>query len=159
MSDPQRPPDLYAHDHTELRDRPKRLWRFGDIGLPGLLLGGSVAALITLVAVWIGVYTLGKTLGAAWLGWIGAVLGLLAALVVYTAWKRPLPSKMRVSPALIIMLDWLFLQPREVHDFGKNREPSRLQWRVILWEPTDLGWIAARDFAHAYHLDLLQQGD
>ncbi|MGV4986305.1 hypothetical protein ACWC0C_35215 [Streptomyces sp. NPDC001709] len=140
------PEPLVAYDHTDLVNRPKRIWNWGNIPLPGLLLPALGAAfgfgLLWLVAL----FSL-----AAFLPFLGmsiwtSLLYFGPPIAVYFVWGRPLPSALTLSQQLVVWADWWW-QPKRLQGLAADREPEQLHWQVILWAPGSPRWQARYDAA------------
>lgn len=128
---------IIALDHTKLRDRPKRIWNFGDIALPGLYLPSLYSGAATF-----GVGILATLLLAQLpIGGPVVLFGLLAsvalAIGVGAAWGRFKPDGMTPSQWLWVAFDFRTRQPRLFHGFSEDTEAKTLHWKVILWVPYD----------------------
>lgn len=145
-------PDDYetvAYDHTTIRDRPKRLWTFMDINLPGLHMPGLAAGGSVLFVVALSGVFLSNAVGGQAFTYVGVLIGGALGVGAYFAWGKPLADKMSATQQLVVRLDWLLRQPRAIHGFTRDTEPTQIQWQLILWQPTDQGWLAARE--HTLH--------
>lgn len=146
MSDePQR---IYANDHTGLRDRPKRLWSIfnapipviGSVSIPGMVAALAAFALICVIG-----SVLGGFLGSGSVTVACYLFALVVAVATYLLWGKPVASKMPILSAAAVWLDWKFRQPRDLHGFVRDTEPTVVEWHLIMWRPTDPGWLAAYD--------------
>jgi hypothetical protein len=131
---------IVAHDYTRMRDRPKRMYRFGGplpqwmpginmaacgVGLAVALVWGLVLTLITLLV---------PGLHAVW--WLVAALFAPPPAVIGWMWSRPIPgSQLRPFAELVVLADYAFRQPRRIQGLGRADEPQRLHWQVIFWRP------------------------
>lgn len=146
MADKQQ---IVAYTHTGLRDRPKRLWTFGDIPLPGVSIPGLGAGVVVFLAV-IVLSTLVQQFTGGPVVLVGAVLGLVAGWGAYAAWGADVSDLGGTLTSLTFWLDYRFRQPRVIVGAGADTEPAHLHWQAILWEPTDPGWIARRDATYLW---------
>ncbi|MFD8934633.1 hypothetical protein ACFV0R_05150 [Streptomyces sp. NPDC059578] len=140
------PAPLVAYDHTDLENRPKRIWNWGNIPLPGLLLPALGAAfgfgLFWLVLL----FTTSTFLPFLSLSMLTAVFYFGPPLAVYFVWGRPLPSALTLSQQLVVWTDW-WLQPKRLQGLAADQEPEELHWQVILWKPGAPRWHARYDAA------------
>lgn len=130
-----------AFDHTDLERRRKKLWNLAD-GIPLTILGGiDLRALVIAVFVFAGLLPLGLLVPIPPLWAILACVGV--AVGVYILWPHRWRSGLTTEQALLVVLDFLFLQPRKVHGLAADVEPDVVHWRVILWHPRSRKWRAA----------------
>ncbi|MFE0600794.1 hypothetical protein ACFW2T_09390 [Streptomyces sp. NPDC058892] len=133
------PEPMVAYDHTDLLNRPKRIWNWGNIPLPGLLLPALGAAfgfgllwLVTLLS-------LSAFLPFLGLSVVTSVLYIGPPVGVYFVWGRPLPSALTLSQQVVVWADYWF-QPKRLQGLAADREPAELRWQVILWQPGSPRW-------------------
>ncbi|MEU7034231.1 hypothetical protein ABZ958_11175 [Streptomyces sp. NPDC046237] len=133
------PEPMVAYDHTDLLNRPKRIWNWGNIPLPGLLLpalgaafGFGVVWMVTLLSLSAFVPALGMSI-------LTAVLYFGPPVGVYFVWGRPLPSALTLSQQLVVWADYWW-QPKRLQGLAADREPGELHWQVILWQPGSQRW-------------------
>ncbi|MFJ9940657.1 hypothetical protein [Streptomyces erythrochromogenes] len=145
---PDAPAPMVAYDHTDLLNRPKRIWNWGNIPLPGLLLpalgaafGFGVLWIVVLLSVSAFVPFLGLSL-------ITSVLYLGPPVGVYFVWGRPLPSALTLSQQVVVWADY-WVQPKRLQGLAADREPEELHWQVILWQPQARRWHKRYDAALA----------
>lgn len=135
MSDDYQP---YALDWTELRDRPKRLWSFGNIPVPGLSLPGIYGGAVALMLWAVGAFVVTRVVALP--GVVLVLGGVIAAAAAYAAMGLRFPDGMKAEEWFVVWLDWTFRQPRAIHGLDKDREPTHIRWQVIVWEPTATSW-------------------
>lgn len=136
---------LTAYDHTDLRDRPKRLWSWGDIPLPGLSLPALGAAVACALVTYLALTAISTAVPLLRMSvWMVPVY-FCPAFGLYFLWGRPLASQMTFSQQLVVWCDFLFVQPRRIRGLGADSEPDEVNWTVILWRPTDQRWHQRRE--------------
>ncbi|MGX2993624.1 hypothetical protein JNUCC64_04895 [Streptomyces sp. JNUCC 64] len=136
---PGEPEPMVAYDHTDLLNRPKRIWNWGNIPLPGLLLP-ALGAAFGFGLVWLVVLlSVSAFLPFLGLSMLTSVLYLGPPVAVYFVWGRPLPSALTLSQQLVVWVDYWF-QPKRLQGLAADREPDELRWQVILWEPGSPRW-------------------
>ncbi|WP_060883818.1 hypothetical protein [Streptomyces caniscabiei] len=140
------PEPLVAYDHTDLVNRPKRIWNWGNIPLPGLLLPALGAAFAFGLLWLITLFTLSAFLPFLGMSIWTSILYFGPPFGVYFVWGRPLPSALTLSQQLVIWADWWF-QPKRLQGLAADREPEELRWQVILWVPGSPRWQARYDAA------------
>ncbi|MFF1714372.1 hypothetical protein [Streptomyces sp. NPDC058268] len=132
---------IVAHDYTRMRDRPKKMYRFGGplpkwmppinmqacgIALAVAVGWGLVLAVVSLVV---------PLLRTEW--WLFAGLFLPLPVLVGWMWSRPIPgSKLRPAAELVVRADYAFRQPRRIQGLSRSDEPQSLRWQVIFWSPS-----------------------
>lgn len=146
-----------ALTHTALRDRPRRLWSFNDVSLPGLRIPGLLAGAGVLVSFLMLGWALQSVLGGPTIV-IAFLLGVIASVTAYFAWGMSVSDLGGAGVTILFWVDYQFRQPKSIHGSGANREPTHLQWQVILWEPTDSGWSARRDATYQWLIDHAPEG-
>ncbi|WP_060904953.1 hypothetical protein [Streptomyces scabiei] len=140
------PEPLVAYDHTDLVNRPKRIWNWGNIPLPGLLLP-ALGAAFGFGLVWLIIlFTLSAFLPFLGMSMLTSVLYFGPPFAVYFVWGRPLPSALTLSQQLVVWTDWWF-QPKRLQGLSADQEPEELHWQVILWNPGAPRWQARYDDA------------
>lgn len=137
---------LIAYDHTDLLNRPKRIWNWGNIPLPGLLLPALGAAFGFGVVWLVTMLSLSAFLPFLSLSMVTSVLYLGPPVAVYFVWGRPLPSALTLSQQLVVWADFWF-QPKHLQGLAADREPEELHWQVILWQPGSSRWQRQYDSA------------
>ncbi|WP_234330857.1 hypothetical protein [Streptomyces sp. NRRL F-4474] len=145
---PDAPATMVAYDHTDLLNRPKRIWNWGNIPLPGLLLpalGAAFAFGVLWIVVLLSVSAFVPFLG---LSLITSVLYLGPPVGVYFVWGRPLPSALTLSQQVVVWADY-WVQPKRLQGLAADREPEELHWQVILWQPQARRWHKRYDAALA----------
>lgn len=148
---------IVAYTHTALRERPKRMYTIGDISLPGLSIpgiGAGVGALVACVTVGMIVQ---RIIGGP-IVLLSLLVGVVAAFAAYSAWGRISGDLGGLWQTFLFWADYTFRQPRVIHGKGADTEPTRLRWQVILWEPTDPGWLARRDATYRWLIDHAPDG-
>ncbi|MEV7541338.1 hypothetical protein [Streptomyces sp. NPDC089915] len=145
---PDAPAPMVAYDHTDLLNRPKRIWNWGNIPLPGLLLPALGAAFGFGVLWLVLLLTLSAFLPFLGLSLITSVLYLGPPVGVYFVWGRPLPSALTLSQQVVVWADY-WAQPKRLQGLGADREPEELHWQVILWQPQARRWHKRYDAALA----------
>ncbi|MEC4018249.1 hypothetical protein [Streptomyces sp. H27-D2] len=140
------PEPMVAYDHTDLLNRPKRIWNWGNIPLPGLLLPALGAAfgfgLLWLVAL----LSLSAFLPFLGMSMWTSIFYIGPPFAVYFVWGRPLPSALTLSQQLVVWADYWF-QPKRLQGLAADREPEELHWQVILWQPGSPRWHSRYDAA------------
>ncbi|MBH5336136.1 hypothetical protein IHE55_15625 [Streptomyces pactum] len=144
------PEPLVAYDHTDLLTRPKRIWNWGNIPLPGLLLPALGASFVSGIA-WVVLLTaVSSVVPFLGLSLLTSLLYFGPPVAVYFVWGRPLSSTLTLSQELVVRADY-WLQPKRLQGLGADREPEELHWQVILWTPGSPRWhrryAAAREAA------------
>ena len=144
--------DVMALTHITLRDRPRRQWAVNDFKLPGLNLPSLYASLgvfVTLLVLVAGLHTVlgGNTLT------IGFVVTVVVAILAYFVWGTSVSDLGGAGLTMLFWADYRFRQPRVIHGSTANREPNRVRWQTILWEPTDPGWLARRDATYRWLIE------
>lgn len=143
MADRDEP--VVANDHSALRDRPKRMWRFMELPLPGVSMPGVAAAGVVFFSI-LGLGSLTElVVSGNWPMYVAVIAGGAAGVGTYFAWGKSIGDRMPVTSYVVVWADWLLRQPRTIHGFGRDTEPADIQWQLILWHPTDPGWWAAHD--------------
>lgn len=135
----QAPEPMIAYDHTDLLNRPKRIWNWGNIPLPGLLLPGLGAAFGFGVVWLVTMLTVSAFAPFLSLSMLTSVLYLGPPVAVYFVWGRPLPSALTLSQQLVVWADY-WVQPKRLQGLAADREPDELHWQVILWQPGSARW-------------------
>ncbi|WP_392893479.1 hypothetical protein [Streptomyces sp. LN699] len=143
---PDAPAPMVAYDHTDLLNRPKRIWNWGNIPLPGLLLPALGAAFGFGVLWFVLLLTLSTLLPFLGLSLITSVLYLGPPVGVYFVWGRPLPSSLTLSQQVVVWADY-WMQPKRLQGLAADREPEELHWQVILWQPGASRWHRRYDAA------------
>ncbi|MFE9564095.1 hypothetical protein ACFYM0_23640 [Streptomyces sp. NPDC006487] len=133
------PEPMVAYDHTDLLNRPKRIWNWGNIPLPGLLLPALGAAFGFAVLWLVALLSLSAFLPFLGLSMLTSVLYIGPPVGVYFVWGRPLPSALTLSQQLVVWGDYWF-QPKRLQGLAADREPEELHWQVILWQPGSQRW-------------------
>lgn len=142
MADEEETPTAYCH--TTLRDRPKLMWTFWEFSLPGVNMPGVVAGTVVIIAVALLGVGVDIVTGVDFLMYLLLFVGVTLGIGTYAFWGRPLADRMRMTEYLTVWGDWIG-QPKNLHGLGRDVEPEKLRWQVILWHPTDVGWLAAYD--------------
>lgn len=129
-----------AFDHTDLERRRKKLWNLAD-GIPLTVLGGiDLRALVMAIFVFAGSLLIATLLPVVafsiWM--ILACAGL--AVAGYVLWPHRWRNGLTTEQALLVLVDFIFLQPRRVHGLAADVEPEVVHWRAILWRPVGLTW-------------------
>lgn len=126
---------IEALDHTDIKQRAKRMWTFNEIRLPGVYLPslgvGFVVGLVTFTVA----ILLGLLLGAVWIQAIGFLLAVVFAVITGMGWEKFRPDSMKPGHWLLLDFDWRWRQPRTFNGYGEDTEPTHVTWQVILWEP------------------------
>ncbi|MEW1633215.1 hypothetical protein AB0469_03995 [Streptomyces sp. NPDC093801] len=143
---PEAPAPMVAYDHTDLLNRPKRIWNWGNIPLPGLLLPALGAAFGFGVLWLVLLLSLSAFLPFLGLSLITSVLYLGPPVGVYFVWGRPLPSALTLSQQIVVLADY-WVQPKRLQGLAADREPEELHWQVILWQPQAGRWHKRYDAA------------
>ncbi|MFF3016564.1 hypothetical protein [Streptomyces sp. NPDC057939] len=143
---PSAPEPMVAYDHTDLLNRPKRIWNWGNIPLPGLLLPALGAALGFGVIWLVALLSLSAFLPFLGLSIVTSVLYIGPPVGIYFIWGRPLPSALTLSQQLVVWADF-WLQPKRLQGLSADREPEVLHWQVVLWQPGSQRW--QRQYAEA----------
>lgn len=137
------PSKYAAFDHTDLERRRKKLWNLAE-GIPLTMIGGiDLRALAVSGGVFLGLLALSASLPfVPFLGLnVWAVLVYLAiAVCMYVLWPRRWGNGMTTEQNLLVMADYLLLQPRRIHGLAADVEPDEICWRVIWWHPLDPRW-------------------
>lgn len=133
------PEPMVAYDHTDLLNRPKRIWNWGNIPLPGLLLPALGAAFGFGVVWMVVLLSLSAFLPFLGMSVLTSVLYLGPPVGVYFVWGRPLPSALTLSQQLVVWADYWW-QPKRLQGLAADREPEELHWQVILWQPGSRRW-------------------
>ncbi|MGW7098405.1 hypothetical protein [Streptomyces sp. NPDC054838] len=133
------PEPMVAYDHTDLLNRPKRIWNWGNIPLPGLLLPALGAAFGFGVLWLVALLSLSAFLPFLGISMLTSVLYLGPPVGVYFVWGRPLPSALTLSQQLVVWADYWW-QPKRLQGLAADREPEELHWQVILWQPGSRRW-------------------
>ncbi|WP_405491510.1 hypothetical protein [Streptomyces sp. NBC_00096] len=133
------PEPMVAYDHTDLLNRPKRIWNWGNIPLPGLLLPALGAAFGFGVLWLVALLSLSAVLPFLGISMLTSVLYIGPPVAVYFVWGRPLPSALTLSQQLVVWGDYWF-QPKRLQGLAADREPEELHWQVILWQPGSRRW-------------------
>ncbi|MFE6779045.1 hypothetical protein [Streptomyces sp. NPDC057702] len=128
------PEPLVAYDHTDLLTRPKRIWNWGNIPLPGLLLP-ALGATFAFGIGWFVLLTLVSTV-VPFLGltMLTSLLYFGPPIGIYFVWGKPLPSALTLSQEVVVWADYWF-QPKKLQGLGADQEPEEIRWQVILWAP------------------------
>ncbi|MET7932481.1 hypothetical protein [Streptomyces sp. NPDC005322] len=132
---------MVAYDHTDLLNRPKRIWNWGNIPLPGLLLPALGAAFVFGLLWLIVLLSLSAVLPFLGMSVWTSVLYFGPPFAIYFVWGRPLPSALTLSQQLVVWVDY-WLQPKRLQGLSADREPEKLHWQVILWQPGSSSWHA-----------------
>ncbi|WP_411084030.1 hypothetical protein [Streptomyces sp. cmx-18-6] len=143
---PDAPEPMVAYDHTDLLNRPKRIWNWGNIPLPGLLLPALGAAFGFGVVWLVAMLSVSAFVPFLSLSMMTSILYLGPPVAVYFVWGRPLPSALTLSQQLVVWADY-WLQPKRLQGLAADREPDELHWQVILWQPGSPRW--QRDYEKA----------
>lgn len=130
------PDKIIALDHTKLRDRPKRIWTFGEYALPGIYLPGLYAGAATATIGMAGTLLISRLPIGGPIVIIGLLLSVSAAILVGSLWGKFKPDGMTPGQWVGVELDYRFRQPKAFHGFSKDTEPKTLHWTVIVWAPT-----------------------
>ncbi|MDJ0464304.1 hypothetical protein [Streptomyces sp. H27-C3] len=139
---------MVAYDHTDLLNRPKRIWNWGNIPLPGLLLP-ALGAAFGFGLIWmIALLSLSAVVPFLGFSMLTSILYLGPPFGVYFIWGRPLPSALTLSQQVVVWVDFWF-QPKRLQGLTADREPEEIHWQVILWTPGSPRWHARYDAAHA----------
>ncbi|MGW0752987.1 hypothetical protein [Streptomyces sp. NPDC002587] len=133
------PEPMVAYDHTDLLNRPKRIWNWGNIPLPGLLLPALGAAFGFAVLWLVTLLSLSAFLPFLGISVVTSVLYIGPPVGVYFVWGRPLPSALTLSQQVVVWADYWF-QPKRLQGLAADREPEELRWQVILWQPRSPRW-------------------
>ncbi|MFD3935181.1 hypothetical protein ACFWSF_11285 [Streptomyces sp. NPDC058611] len=133
------PEPMVAYDHTDLLNRPKRIWNWGNIPLPGLLLPALGAAFGFAVVWLVTLLSLSAFLPFLGISVVTSVLYIGPPVGIYFVWGRPLPSALTLSQQVVIWADFWF-QPKRLQGLAADREPEELRWQVILWQPGSPRW-------------------
>ncbi|MFE9257593.1 hypothetical protein [Streptomyces sp. NPDC006879] len=145
---PDAPEPMVAYDHTDLLNRPKRIWNWGNIPLPGLLLP-ALGAAVGFGVLWLVVLlSLSALLPFLGISMLTSPLYLGPPFAVYFVWGRPLPSALTLSQQLVVWADYR-LQPKRLQGLAADREPEQIHWQVILWQPGSPRWRQRYDSALA----------
>jgi len=144
---------LVAYDHTDLRKRPKRIWNWGNIPLPGLLMPALGAALGAAALLYLALSALSVAVPFLGLSMWTAALYFGPPLFLYWAWGKPMGSRLTLSQAIFVWADYTVVQPRRIHGLRRDSEPTDLRWVGIVWTPTDPGWLHA-----CYELTVIARG-
>lgn len=140
------PAPMVAYDHTDLLNRPKRIWNWGNIPLPGLLLP-ALGAAFGFGVVWIvALLSLSAFVPFLGLSILTSPLYLGPPVAVYFVWGRPLPSALTLSQQVVVWADY-WVQPKRLQGLAADREPEELHWQVILWQPDAPRWRKRYDAA------------
>lgn len=132
-----------AFDHTDLERRRKKLWNIAD-GLPLTIIGGvDLRALVASSGVFLGLAAI--TAGLMFLPFVDlnawVILGYFAVAVgVYWLWPRRWGNGLTSEQNLLVLVDYLVLQPRRIHGLAADVEPEQVHWRAILWDPVHPAW-------------------
>lgn len=147
MADASGHDNYAAFDHTDLERRRKKLWNLAD-GIPLTILGGiDLRALVVAVFVFAGLLPVALI---APLPTLWTILGCVAiAIGAYVLWPHRWRNGLTTEQSLLVVLDFLFLQPRKVHGLAADVEPDIVHWRMILWHPCSAQWHAALAVARA----------
>ncbi|MFF1624823.1 hypothetical protein [Streptomyces sp. NPDC058272] len=137
---------LVAYDHTDLVNRPKRIWNWGNIPLPGLLLPALGAAFGFGLLWLILLFSLSAFLPFLGMSMWTSVLYFGPPFAVYFVWGRPLPSALTLSQQLVVWVDY-WCQPKRLQGLAADQEPEDLRWQVILWAPGSPRWQSRYDAA------------
>lgn len=139
-----------ALTHTGLRDRKKRLWSFNGFALPGLSLHGlGAAAVFTFIMMTVTVIGY-AVLNSVIVMTVGVLTTVIGAPSTYWLWGSKVTAVGGIKDTVLMWLDYRLLQPRTIHGSGADKQPTHLAWQVILWVPTDEGWIARRDATYQW---------
>ncbi|WP_051872180.1 hypothetical protein [Streptomyces sclerotialus] len=133
------PEGMVAYDHTDLLNRPKKIWNWGNIPLPGLLLPALGASLAFGVLWFVLLLSLSAALPFLGFGVVTSILYFGPPIAVYFVWGRPLPSALTLSQELVVWVDY-WLQPKRLQGLSADREPEEMHWQVILWNPGSARW-------------------
>ncbi|MEU9998513.1 hypothetical protein ACGFYP_26575 [Streptomyces sp. NPDC048370] len=133
------PEPMVAYDHTDLLNRPKRIWNWGNIPLPGLLLPALGAAFGFGVVWMVALLSLSAFVPFLGMSMLTSVLYFGPPFGVYFIWGRPLPSALTLSQQLVVWADYWW-QPKRLQGLAADREPEELHWQVILWQPGSRRW-------------------
>ena len=139
-----------AFDHTDLERRRKKLWNLAD-GVPLTIIGGIdlrafVIATVTFLGL-LGLAILLSPLPIIEFGLWPILVCLGLAVGMYVIWPRRWRNGLTTEQNLLVVADFLFLQPRRIHGLAADIEPDLVHWRVIMWHPTGRRWRLA--LAHA----------
>ncbi|MGW1785917.1 hypothetical protein ACWCQQ_43590 [Streptomyces sp. NPDC002143] len=146
MSQEAPPEPLVAYDHTDLVNRPKRIWNWGNIPLPGLLLPALGAAFGFGLLWLITLFTMSAFLPFLGMSMWTSILYFGPPFGIYFVWGRPLPSALTLSQQIVVWTDWWF-QPKRLQGLSADQEPEQLHWQVILFTPGSPRWQARYDAA------------
>ncbi|MCY0922766.1 MULTISPECIES: hypothetical protein [unclassified Streptomyces] len=133
------PEPMVAYDHTDLLNRPKRIWNWGNIPLPGLLLPALGAAFGFAIVWLVTLLSLSAFLPFLGISVVTSVLYIGPPVGVYFVWGRPLPSALTLSQQVVVWADFWF-QPKRLQGMAADREPEEMRWQVILWQPGSPRW-------------------
>lgn len=129
-----------AFDHTDLERRRKKLWNLAD-GIPLTVVGGvDLRALVMAIFVFAGSLLITTLIPVVpfsiWTILACAAIGVAA----YVLWPHRWRNGLTTEQALLVLVDFMFLQPRRVHGLAADVEPEVVHWRVILWHPSGEAW-------------------
>lgn len=129
-----------AFDHTDLERRRKKLWNLAD-GIPLTIVGGiDLRALV--IAIFVFGALLPLTTFVPVVGFsVWSILGAgVVAIAAYVLWPHRWRNGLTTEQSLLVVMDFMFLQPRRVHGLAADVEPEVVHWRVIFWNPTGMAW-------------------
>lgn len=129
-------PEIVSHDHTDITTRDKRQWTLQDVPLPGGWHLPSVGAgLCGFAVVLVTGLVVTRLLGLSQFGLLFIILAVLAGLGAGLGWRKIRPQGLRPTTWLLVAADYWLFQPKIFHGLNKAKEPERVTWNVILWEP------------------------
>ncbi|HEY6739202.1 MAG TPA: hypothetical protein VI076_10165 [Actinopolymorphaceae bacterium] len=129
-----------AYDHTDLERRRKKLWNLAD-GIPLTVVGGiDLRALVIAIFVFGGTLLILSLVPFVGMNLWSILVSATIAVGAYILWPHRWRSGLTTEQSLMVLLDFLFLQPRRVHGLAADVEPDVVHWRVILWDPVGEKW-------------------
>lgn len=134
---------MIARDHTRLVVRENKLWKIENIPLPGVVIPRAFIAGAGLVIVGGVGWLLSVAVRVPMIMLWGFVAGAAAAGFLYWASGRRTNDDMPIHLAAVVLADWWVRQPKHINGFTRDREPDRIRWQLITWDPTAERWHAA----------------